>query len=113
MDMHRSWPDAERAQLLRDMLVLDDFLSAAEEEALFAEVDPYMQRLRYEFDHWDDAIHGFRETERQRWYPDNKAVLQRVADAAFSGNVMPYIHVLDLAESGLIKAHVDSSRVRR
>lgn len=57
------------------------------------------------------AIHGFRETERQHWYPHNKAVLDRVAQIAFAGSIMPYIHVLDLAENGVIKAHVDSSRV--
>lgn len=112
MELHRRWPAADRDAILADMLVVDDFLSAAEESALFDEVDPYMQRLRYEFDHWDDAIHGFRETERQHWYPANKAVLGRVAERAFAGAVMPYIHVLDLAEAGVIKAHVDSSRVR-
>lgn len=140
MDLHREWPTLERQQLLSDMIVLEDFISADEEAAICAEVDPYMQRLRYEFDHWDDvsgmlacllglgsisgvkfinidsafqAIHGFRETERKHWYPDNKAVLERVAQTAFNGEIMPYIHVLDLAEGGLIKAHVDSSRVRK
>lgn len=55
--MQRQWPPAEQKHLLRDMLVLDDFVSADEEAAICAEVDPYMKRLRYEFDHWDDVGH--------------------------------------------------------
>lgn len=103
-------------------------MTEPEEEALFAEVDPYMKRLRYEFDHWDDvslmqvyintfssrqqqAIHGFRETERQKWYPDNKKIIDRVNATAFIGSILPHIHVLDLADKGVIKPHVDSSRV--
>lgn len=57
------------------------------------------------------AIHGYRETERRNWYPHNKAVIQRVGDIAFNGQIMPFIHVLDLAEGGVIKPHVDSTRV--
>lgn len=53
--MQLTWPATDQAQLLGDMLVLDDFLSADEEKAMCNEVDPYMQRLRYEFDHWDDV----------------------------------------------------------
>ena len=41
--------------LAKDMLVFPDFLSQAEEESLLKEVEPYMKRLRYEFDHWDNV----------------------------------------------------------
>lgn len=57
------------------------------------------------------AIHGFRETERKQWYPHNRAVLDRVRHAAFDGKIMPYVHILDLAAEGVIKPHVDSTRV--
>lgn len=57
------------------------------------------------------AIHGFRETERKHWYPDNKNVIERVKELAFGKAVQPYIHVLDLAKDGVIKPHVDSVRV--
>lgn len=56
------------------------------------------------------AIHGFRETERKHWYPDNKAVIERIREIAFKGEIQPYIHVLDLAKDGVIKPHVDSVR---
>lgn len=60
---------------------------------------------------YSKAIHGYRETERQRWYPHNKLVINRVNKTAFKEEIMPYIHVLDLAADGVIKPHVDSARV--
>ena len=44
----------------------------------------------------------------------NKAVLQRVRDAAFEPGVpqLVLVHVLDLAKDGYIKPHVDSIKVR-
>lgn len=53
----------ERTQILNDMLVLEEFLSADEEAEMCKEVDPYMQRLRYEFDHWDDVSKRGRQDE--------------------------------------------------
>ena len=38
-----------------DMLVVEDFLTEAEEVQLLEEIEPYMKKLRYEFDHWDDV----------------------------------------------------------
>jgi len=57
------------------------------------------------------AIHGFRETERKKWFPKNREILERVRQVAFDGAVMPYVHILDLAPDGVIKPHVDSTRV--
>lgn len=54
----QEWPTVDRQNFLRDMLIIEDFLTVSEEESLFAEVEPYMKRLRYEFDHWDD-VSGF------------------------------------------------------
>lgn len=56
------------------------------------------------------AIHGFRETERKHWYPENRAVFDRIQEIAFKGEIQPYIHVLDLAKDGVIKPHIDSVR---
>lgn len=55
IEFMKTWPCVDKQHFLRDMLVIEDFLSADEEAALVAEVDPYMQKLRYEFDHWDDV----------------------------------------------------------
>lgn len=39
------------------MIVNEDFISEEEEKSILAEVNPYMKRLRYEFDHWDNVIY--------------------------------------------------------
>lgn len=41
------------------MTVFDNFLSEDEENSLMNELDPYMKKLRYEFDHWDDVCLSF------------------------------------------------------
>jgi len=56
------------------------------------------------------AIHGFRECERKNWYPSNKATIQRLISSAFASETLPHVHVLDLAEDGHIKPHVDAVR---
>ncbi|KOB72653.1 Alkylated DNA repair protein alkB-like protein 7 [Operophtera brumata] len=112
-----TWPADEdpelRAAVLRDMQVLPEFVSEAEEASLMAELEPYLKRMRYEFDHWDNAIQGYRETERAVWNAPNERVLQRVRDAAFrraDTPPLPHTHVLDLAPAGHIKPHVDATR---
>lgn len=94
----------------KDMIVQFDFITEGEEQSLFNEVEPYLKRLRYESNHWDDAIHSYRETERRSWTQTNKAILQRVRDVAFPPNVsqLAYVHVLDLMKEGYIKPHVDA-----
>ncbi|KAK3923432.1 Alpha-ketoglutarate-dependent dioxygenase alkB-like protein 7, mitochondrial [Frankliniella fusca] len=96
--------------LLKDMVVHDDFLSDVEEKIIFDEVEPYISRLHYEYDHWDNAIHGFRETERLHWTKPSSAILDRVRGIAFpeGKSQLKHVHVLDLSENGFIKPHIDS-----
>lgn len=93
-----------------DLLVYMDFVSEEEERSLLDEVEPHLKRLKYEENHWDDAILGYRETERKNWTQKNKGILERVKQLAFSpdASLLPYVHVLDLKASGVIKPHVDS-----
>ncbi|XP_003938904.1 alpha-ketoglutarate-dependent dioxygenase alkB homolog 7, mitochondrial [Saimiri boliviensis] len=96
---------------LRDAAVVrPGFLSVAEEETLSRELEPELRRRRYEYDHWDAAIHGFRETEKSRWSEASRAILQRVQAAAFGPGqtLLSSVHVLDLEARGYIKPHVDS-----
>ncbi|KAL5016237.1 hypothetical protein ScPMuIL_005826 [Solemya velum] len=106
--------DKETEQVLLDsMTVIHDFLSETEEQSLLDEIEPYMQRLHYENDHWDDAIVGYRETERKHWRKENKVILQRLKDKAFSSgstSLLQHVHILDLEKNGYIKAHVDAVR---
>ncbi|XP_063858720.1 alpha-ketoglutarate-dependent dioxygenase alkB homolog 7, mitochondrial-like [Scylla paramamosain] len=92
--------------------VVPNMITEAEEEMLMKEVEPHLKRLKYEFDHWDDAIHGFREIERSRWSQQVSSILGRIRTTAFpdSCQQLPQTHVLDLAKSGVIKPHVDSVR---
>ncbi|CAH1111804.1 unnamed protein product [Psylliodes chrysocephalus] len=100
------------SSLLNCMTVHNDFLSEAEEQSILDEVDPYMKKLRYEFDHWDDAIHGYRETERLKWNESNTKILDRVRSIAFPPNVaqLKFVHILDLDKNGYIKPHIDAIR---
>ncbi|XP_064105353.1 uncharacterized protein LOC135214864 [Macrobrachium nipponense] len=92
--------------------VVSDFISIEEEEILMKEVEPHFKRLQYEFDHWDDAIHGFREIERGRWGKSASPIISRMKKYAFpeEQDLIAQVHILDLAKTGVIKPHVDSVR---
>ncbi|XP_053617450.1 alpha-ketoglutarate-dependent dioxygenase alkB homolog 7, mitochondrial [Plodia interpunctella] len=113
-----SWPETEepelRAAVLRDMQVLPNFVSEEEESSMVQELEPRLKRMRYEFDHWDNAIQGYRETEYSNWNPTNARVMSRVLATAFqtpaAGEALPHAHVLDLASAGFIKPHIDAVR---
>uniref|UniRef100_A0A8C1WM94 AlkB homolog 7 n=1 Tax=Cyprinus carpio TaxID=7962 RepID=A0A8C1WM94_CYPCA len=90
--------------------VRQNFISEEEENVLFKEVETGLRKKRYEFDHWDDAIHGYRETERLQWGVTCESVLRRVRAVAFpeGSPLLGPIHVLDLDKEGFIKPHIDS-----
>ena len=55
------------------------------------------------------AIVGFRETERKLWNSTNAPVIQRIRDFSFDSKtqkLLPYVHVLDLADYGYIKVWI-------
>lgn len=41
--------------LSKNMLVVDNFITAEEEQSVYNEVQNYLKRLRYEVSHWDDV----------------------------------------------------------
>ncbi|XP_053194403.1 alpha-ketoglutarate-dependent dioxygenase alkB homolog 7, mitochondrial [Scomber japonicus] len=86
------------------------FISEKEEEAFLREVELGLKKKRYQFDHWDDAIHGYRETERLSWGAECEEVLTRVRSTAFAEGspLLGPVHVLDLDKTGYIKPHIDS-----
>jgi alkylated DNA repair protein alkB homolog 7 len=91
-----------KKKFLADMIIIENFITPDDENALMEEIEPYLKRMRYERDHWDDAIQGFRETERKSWYPKNKEIIKSVITRAFpnSSSTLPHIHVLDLESTG-------------
>lgn len=97
-------------KIINSMLVYDDFISDEEEQILFQEVEPKLKKLRYEHDHWDDAINGYREIEKSNWNKESFEIFGRIKSKAFSSHdiLLPHIHVLDLHAEGSIKPHIDS-----
>uniref|UniRef100_A0A1B6LUG8 Alpha-ketoglutarate-dependent dioxygenase AlkB-like domain-containing protein n=1 Tax=Graphocephala atropunctata TaxID=36148 RepID=A0A1B6LUG8_9HEMI len=112
IEFGNSVSEEEKPEISKNMLIIDSFLSTEEEKSLLIEIEPYMKRLHYEFSHWDNAIHGYRETERLKWNDDNTKIINRVRDSAFlpGSPQLRHVHILDLAEEGYIKPHIDSVR---
>lgn len=112
LSFSKAFDSDSKTVLSRDMLVIDNFVSDAEEVKLMEELTPVLNQLHYEFDHWDDAIHGYRETEKLDWNEDNVKIINRVREVAFPPNSshLSQVHVLDLSEKGWIKPHIDSIR---
>jgi len=95
--------------------IFDDFITESEESSFISEMEPHLKRHIYEKDHWDDAIQGFRETERKFFNPTNSVIVDRIKKKSFpedgkESKTLPYTHILDLADFGFIKPHIDSSR---
>ncbi|KAM3846064.1 alpha-ketoglutarate-dependent dioxygenase alkB homolog 7, mitochondrial isoform 1-T1 [Vipera latastei] len=90
--------------------VTPDFISEEEEALLAQELEPQLRRHRYQDEHWDGAIHKYRETEKSYWSKECHEILQRVRSTAFPPGVpqLTQVHVLDLDKTGYIKPHVDS-----
>lgn len=107
-DVTKDW----KVELRNTMKILPDFITEKEEDVLIEELDPYMKQLRYEYSHWDDAIHGYRETEWKKWSKGSSPILDKVRKEAFPTEVaqLLLVHILDLAPEGWIKPHVDSVR---
>lgn len=88
----------------------ENFITEHEEENLLKEIEPIFKRRRYQFDHWDGAIQGYKETEKEEWNEENRKILQRLHKFSFPVECPPtkLVHVLDLSKTGFIKPHVDS-----
>jgi len=110
LDFSAACEEKVKNELSRDMQVLPDFITPEEEISLMEELEMKFKRARYQYDHWDDAIHGYRETEKPSWNKQNTPVLDRLKQAAFSPDspTLECAHVLDLSEKGHIKPHLDS-----
>ncbi|RLN11002.1 hypothetical protein BBJ28_00019077 [Nothophytophthora sp. Chile5] len=94
-----------------DLGVMLDVITEDEEQVVADECSKILRRRRYEEDHWDSVIVKFKEMERSRWSTETQRILQKLRDAAILPKGLDYfpaVHVIELAEDGFIKAHVDS-----
>ncbi|XP_015706391.1 alpha-ketoglutarate-dependent dioxygenase alkB homolog 7, mitochondrial [Coturnix japonica] len=105
----RASSPALRQRLNRSVAVFESFVTPEEETELLRDAERALRRKPYQDGHWDGAISCFREAELCVWSPRSLLVLQRMA-AAFPTSRPPteYGHVLDIAERGEVRAHVDS-----
>ena len=62
---HPGFPAENVTKFSDSFLVYEDVVNEDEEEAFMKEMEGHLKRHIYEKDHWDDAIKGFRETERK------------------------------------------------
>lgn len=95
--------------------VLPDVITPEEEVRLVAELEGNVRRRRYVDNHWDSVIEKYREVEKREWLdPANKALAERIKSLILHTlqrpATLPFlpVHVIDLAEDGFIKPHVDS-----
>ncbi|UJR22166.1 hypothetical protein I4U23_025230 [Adineta vaga] len=111
--LYNSQKVADLLQKQSDALrIFDDYLTDNEYNNFLKEIDGFMKRKRYEYSHWDDAIHGYREAEKTDWSPENQQVLSRIREFAFDDptQTLVHVHVLDIAKDGYIKPHIDAVR---
>ncbi|RMX62165.1 hypothetical protein DD238_003602 [Peronospora effusa] len=94
-----------------DLQIMLDVITKDEELLVADECSRILKRRRYEENHWDNAIVKFKEMERSRWSTETLRVLQKVREATILPkelNYFPAVHVIELAEDGYIKPHLDS-----
>ncbi|KAF4320515.1 hypothetical protein BBO99_00005533 [Phytophthora kernoviae] len=86
-----------------DLKIMQNVITEEEEQVVADECSRILRRRRYEEDHWDNAIVKFKEMERSRW-----SSVREAAILPKELNYFPAVHVIELAEDGYIKPHVDS-----
>ncbi|CAH0473912.1 unnamed protein product [Peronospora belbahrii] len=102
---HDSLVNEEDLQIMLDVITEDEELVVADECSRF------LKRRRYEKNHWDNVIVKFKEMECSRWSNETLRILQKIREAVILPKELKYfpaVHVIELAEDGYIKPHIDS-----
>ena len=94
--------------------VFNEVISVTQERALIDEIDPLLSRRRFQRDHWDQVIVGYKEIERSHWInPMNESTVMNIRDEITrivtqqSFSWLP-VHIIELEKEGFITPHVDS-----
>ena len=91
----------------KSLIIKEDFITREEEKFLLDDVETKLKRMKYEFDHWDGVIHGYREIQKLNWSAPAQRVIGRLRSLV-PPPILPHTHVLDLSADGYIKPHTDS-----
>lgn len=100
-------------QSLKGFSILENVISKSDEVKLLQDIDFMFKRRRYATGHWDDVITDYREREvlRTAWPMNSKCILNTAIENLPKLNLLPAVHVIDLAPEGHIKPHIDSIKV--
>ena len=78
---HPGFPAENVTKFSDSFIVIEDVVNEAEEDAFMKEMEVHLKRHIYEKDHWDDAIKGFRETERKVFNAGNGGYSDKMQQA--------------------------------
>jgi len=80
---HPSFDPQHVEPFKESFLIYENLLTEDEEANFMTEMEPHLKRHIYEKDHWDDAIQGFRETERKFFNKMNTPIVERIKSRSF------------------------------
>lgn len=52
MEFEGDWPDDVKNNFLKDLNIIENFITDEEEASIIHEIEPYLKRMKYENDHW-------------------------------------------------------------
>nr|CCA14248.1 conserved hypothetical protein [Albugo laibachii Nc14] len=94
-----------------DLKLMEEVITQEEEDLLVEECGKYLKRRRMEGNHWDQVIVDFKEMERSKWSKDSSRIFDKIRSLPILPKMLQYfpaLHVIELAETGYIKPHIDS-----
>lgn len=87
-------------------------ISMAQEERILLEIQPVLDNLEWNMDHFDQVIFNYRETTLSdlNIFPHLSEFVETQIKPKFvsSGKALLPIHLLELNEGGYIKPHIDN-----
>jgi len=103
--------NGEDEKFLNDITIIPNFLSPEEEKVLLDQSSALLSGRRFQKQHWDNVITGYREVERHEslWNPSCHLLFSRVKSLLPNNSFLDYVHVLELNKEGEIFPHVDNT----
>lgn len=74
------WPEDLKQDIEKDFLVFPEFITQEEHDNLMEEVEQTLKKRRYQPDHFDKVISGYKETEKTFWVRSIPNVDSKVSD---------------------------------
>lgn len=68
------WPEDLKQEFLRDLVVFPEFITPAEHDQLVEEATKALDRQKYQQDHFDKVISGYKEVEKSFWVRNQRPI---------------------------------------